>query len=65
MVHQSSLRYKDLTLRHSVVSSTSVRRVRVMNWKSVCMALCCYVQYVEIYIKQMAFANSINFFVFI
>ena len=50
MVHQSSLCYKDLTLRHFVVSSTSVRRARVMNWKSVCIVLCC-AQYLEIYIE--------------
>ena len=31
MVHQSSLCCKDLTLRHFVVSSRSVRRARVIN----------------------------------
>jgi len=48
MVHQSSLCYKDLTLRSFVVSSTSVRCAQVINWKSVCMVLCCCVRYVEI-----------------
>ena len=64
MVHQSSLCYKDLALRHFVVSSTSVRRARVINWKSVYVMYCC-VQYVEKYTEQRAFADSINFFVFI
>ena len=41
MVHQSRLCYKDLTLLHFGVSSTSVRRARVINWKSVCTVLCC------------------------
>ena len=35
MGHQRSFCYKDLTLRHFVVSSISVRRARVINWKSV------------------------------
>ena len=43
MVHQSSLCYKDLTVRHFVVSSTSVRRARVINWISACIVLCCCV----------------------
>ena len=30
-MHQSSLRHKDLTLRHFVVSSTSVRRTHVIK----------------------------------
>ena len=59
MVHQSSLCYKDLTLHHFVVSSTSVRRAQVINWKSVCIVLCC-VKYVEIYPEQRAFADSVN-----
>ena len=62
MVHQSSSCYKDLTPRHFVVSSTSVRCARVINWKSVSIVLCCCVQYVEIYTEQRAFADSINFF---
>ena len=37
MVHQRSLCYEDLTLRDFVVSSTSVRGTRVINWKSVCL----------------------------
>ena len=37
----SSLCYEDLTLRHFVVSSISVRRARVMNWESMCIVLCC------------------------
>ena len=61
MVHQSSLCYKELTLRHFVVSSTCVRRVRVIYWKSVCIVLCCCVQYVEIYTEQRASTDSINF----
>ena len=36
MVHQSSLCYRDLTLRHFVVSPTSVKRALAINWKSVC-----------------------------
>ena len=56
MVHQSSLCYEDLIVRHFVVSSTSVRRARVINWKSVCVVLCYCVQYVEIYIEQRAIA---------
>ena len=49
-MHQSGLCRKDLTLRHFVVSSTSVRRARVINWKSVCVVfLRCRVQCVEIY----------------
>ena len=40
MVHQNSIYYKGLTPRHFVVSSTSVRRGRVINWKSVCIVLC-------------------------
>ena len=40
MVHQNSLCYKDWTMRHFVVSSTSVRRARVINWKSVCVVSC-------------------------
>ena len=59
MVHQSSLCYKDLTLRHFVVSSTSVRRARVINWKIVCIVLC-WDQCVQIYTEQIAFANGIN-----
>ena len=39
LVQQSSLCHKDLTLCHFVVSSTSVRRARVINWKSVCWRL--------------------------
>ena len=61
MVYQSSLCYKDLTLRHFVVSSTSVRHAGVKNQKSVYIMLCCCVQYVEIYTEQRAFADSINF----
>ena len=61
MVHQSSLCYKDLTLHHFVVSSTSIRRARVLNWKSVFTVLCCFVRYVEIYIGQRTFANWSNF----
>ena len=61
MAHQSSLCYKDLTLRHFVVSSTSVRRTRVLNWISVCTVLCCCIQYVEIYTEERAFGNNINF----
>ena len=60
MVHQSSLCYKDLTLRHFVVSSTSVRCARVINRKSVCIMLCYCIQYVEIYTEERAFAD-INF----
>ena len=59
MVHQSSLCYNDLTLHHFVVSSTSVEHLRVSNWKSMCMVLCCCVQYVEIYTEQRIFADSI------
>ena len=61
MVHQSSLCYKDLTPRHFVESSTSVRHARVINWKSVCIVPCCYVLYVEIYTEQKTFTGSINF----
>ena len=39
-----------------IVSSTSVRRLRVINWKRVWIVLCCCVQCVE-----RAFADSINF----
>ena len=42
------------------VVSSSVRRARVINWKSVCSVLCCFVQYVEIYTEQRAFEDSIN-----
>ena len=42
-VHQSSLCHKDLTLSHFVVSSTNVKRARVMNWESVCIVLYCVV----------------------
>ena len=52
---------KNLTLHHFVVSSTNVRRARVINWKSVCIVLCCCVEYVEIYTENRAFADSINF----
>ena len=41
IVHQRSLSYRELTLHHFVVSSTSVRRARVINWKS--CAKCCVV----------------------
>ena len=51
----------DLTLRHFVVSSTSVRHARAINSKRVCAVLGCCIQYVEIYIEQRAFADSINF----
>ena len=61
MAQQSSLCYKDLTLRHFIVSQTSVRRARVINWKSVCTMLCGCVQYVEIYTKRRASANRIDF----
>ena len=61
MVHQSSLCYKDLTPRHFVVTSTNVRRARVINWKSVCTVLCCCVQCVENYTEQIAFADGIDF----
>ena len=64
MVHQSSLCYKDLTLRNFVVSSTIVRRARVINWKSVCIVLCCYVRHVKIYTKRRAFADDIFLFPF-
>ena len=60
MVHHSSLCYKNLIVRHFVVSPTSVRRVRVINWKSVCIVCCC-VQYVVIYTEQTAFADSTYF----
>ena len=43
MVHKSSLCYEDLTLRHFVVTSTSVKRAQVINWKSVRIVLCCCV----------------------
>ena len=56
MAHRSSLCYEDLTLRRFVVSST-----RVVNWKIVCIVLCCCVQYVEIYAEQRAFADGIIF----
>ena len=56
----SSFCYKDLIIRYFLVSSTSVRRARVIKWKSVCIVLCC-VQYVEIYTEQRTFAESINF----
>ena len=61
MVHLSSLRCKDLTLRHFVVPSTNVRRVRVINWKSICIVLCCCVQFVEICTEQGAFVDGIIF----
>ena len=61
MVHQSSLCYKDSTLRHFIVSSTSVRCAWVINWKSICIALCCCVQFVEIFTEQRSFADCINF----
>ena len=51
----------DLILPHFVVSSTSVRRTRVINLKIVCLMLCCCVQCVEIYTEQTAFADNINF----
>ena len=35
MVHKISLCYKDLILCHFVVSSTSVKCARVVNWKIV------------------------------
>ena len=52
--------YKDLTLRHFVESSTSVRGARGISRKSVCIVLCC-VQYVEIYTEQRAFVDGVNF----
>ena len=58
MVHQSILCYKDLPPRHFLVLSTTGRRTRVMNWKSVCIVLC---SIVEIYTEQRAFVNRINF----
>ena len=61
MVHQRSLCYKNLIQRHFVVSSTNVRRARVIKWKNVCIVLCCWVQYVEINTEQKAFVDSINF----
>ena len=60
---RSSLWCKDLTLRHFVVSSTSVRRAREINWKSFCVVLCCCVQYAEIYTELRIFANSFNLLV--
>ena len=52
-----------MTLRHFVVSSSSVRYARVINWKSVhsVVLLYCFVRYVEIYTEQRAFADGINF----
>ena len=44
MVRQSSLCHKDLTLRRFVVSSTSVKRARMINWKSAWTVLCCCAQ---------------------
>ena len=49
-----------LTLRHLVVSSTNVRRARVINWKIVCVVLCCD-QCVQIYTEQISFVGGINF----
>ena len=43
------------------VNNKSIRWARVMNWKSVCVVLCCCVQCVEIYTEQRAFAESMNF----
>ena len=60
MVYQSSLCHEDLILRHFVVSSTSVKRARVIKWKSVGIVLCC-VQCVEIYTRQRVFADGLNF----
>ena len=40
MAHGSSLCRKDLTPRHFVVSSTSVKRAGVINWKRECAVLC-------------------------
>ena len=54
MVSQSSLCYKDLTLCNFIKPSTSVRRIRVINWKNGCIVLCCCVQYVEIYTEHRA-----------
>ena len=51
----------DLTLRDFVVSSTSIGRARVINWKSVCTVLCCCVHCVEIYTEQREFADSFDF----
>ena len=52
MVYRINLCRKDLTLHHCVVSSTSVGRARVINWKSVCIVLCCCFRYVEKYTKE-------------
>ena len=61
MAHQGSLRYKDKTIYHFVVSSTSVGRARVINWKSVSIVGCYCVQRIEIYTQQKAFADDFNF----
>ena len=44
MVCQGSFCYKGLTLRHFVVSSISVKRARMINWKS-CVK-CCVVVFI-------------------
>ena len=59
MVHQCSLSYNDFTHRHFLMSSTSVKCTLVINWTNVCIVLYCCVQYVKIYTRQRAFADSI------
>ena len=43
------------------VLSTSVKRPRVINLKTVSVVLLCCVLYVEIYTEQRAFVDGINF----
>ena len=65
MVHQSSLRYKDLTLHHFVVSSICDRRARLINWKSVCLVLCCCVRLCQNLYRTKNIHGRNKFFVFI
>ena len=57
VAHQSSLCFKDM----GTVPSTTIRPARVINWKSVCIVLCCCVQYFEIYTEHWTFADSVKF----
>ena len=61
MVHQRAVCAIKIWHCAFFVSSTSVRRARVINWKSVCIVWCSCVQYIEIYTEQRAFADGINF----
>ena len=63
MVHQSSLCYEDLTQCRFVVSSTSVRRARVINWKSECI-VCVFAFYMSKFIPHKEHPRSALIFCF-